>query len=151
MSVDINPTEDITNSQTDIQTQLGMVADNIISFDGQIMTPPHNDSPFSADIRHVLSHPITMNIFDPDVQICAISYRKICRHHQVHKINPCVKKTPNHRWYLLWFYRPFPQYLQLLHDFDPTDWVVSYHDELHKQLRAPTIYPDQRYSLNDLG
>eukprot|EP00978_Attheya_sp_CCMP212_P022003 scaffold64990_cov50-Attheya_sp.AAC.2 len=66
MSADINPTEDITNSLTNTQTQLGMVADNIISFDGQIMTPPHNDSPFSADIRHVLSHTTTMNIFDPD-------------------------------------------------------------------------------------
>eukprot|EP00978_Attheya_sp_CCMP212_P027185 scaffold90872_cov65-Attheya_sp.AAC.1 len=30
------------------------------------MTPPHNDSPFSADIRHVLSNLTTMKIFDPD-------------------------------------------------------------------------------------
>eukprot|EP00978_Attheya_sp_CCMP212_P038789 scaffold195860_cov34-Attheya_sp.AAC.1 len=40
-------------------------ADNIISFDGQIMSPPLNDSPFAADLRHVLSHQTTMNIFDP--------------------------------------------------------------------------------------
>eukprot|EP00978_Attheya_sp_CCMP212_P044632 scaffold316796_cov71-Attheya_sp.AAC.2 len=64
MLADINPTEDISNSLIDTQT-VGMVADNIISFDGQIMTPPHNDSPFSADIRHVPSHATTMNIFDP--------------------------------------------------------------------------------------
>eukprot|EP00978_Attheya_sp_CCMP212_P019688 scaffold55400_cov35-Attheya_sp.AAC.1 len=31
------------------------------------MSPPRNDSPFAADIRHhVLSHQTTMNIFDPD-------------------------------------------------------------------------------------
>eukprot|EP00978_Attheya_sp_CCMP212_P021618 scaffold63452_cov26-Attheya_sp.AAC.1 len=59
----ITPTDDIINSQTEI---LGMTADNIISFDGQIMTPPNNESPFSANIRHVLSHQTTMNILDPD-------------------------------------------------------------------------------------
>jgi hypothetical protein len=63
MSAAITPTDDIINSQTEI---LGMTADNLISFDGQIMTPPNNDSPFSRDIRHVLSHQTTMNIFDPD-------------------------------------------------------------------------------------
>eukprot|EP00978_Attheya_sp_CCMP212_P012058 scaffold29934_cov32-Attheya_sp.AAC.1 len=30
------------------------------------MSPPRNDSLFAADIRHVLSHQTTMNIFDPD-------------------------------------------------------------------------------------
>eukprot|EP00978_Attheya_sp_CCMP212_P036133 scaffold161874_cov28-Attheya_sp.AAC.1 len=42
------------------------MADNLISFDGQIMSPPCKKSPFAADIRHVLSHQTTMNIFDPD-------------------------------------------------------------------------------------
>eukprot|EP00978_Attheya_sp_CCMP212_P019506 scaffold54812_cov58-Attheya_sp.AAC.1 len=30
------------------------------------MSPPCNNSPFAADIRHALSHQTTMNIFDPD-------------------------------------------------------------------------------------
>jgi len=63
MSAAITPTDDIINSQTEI---LGMTTDNIISFDGQIMAPPNNESPFSANIRHVLSHQTTMNIVDPD-------------------------------------------------------------------------------------
>eukprot|EP00978_Attheya_sp_CCMP212_P036343 scaffold163967_cov54-Attheya_sp.AAC.1 len=40
----------VTNPQTDThQTQLGLVKDTIISFDGQIMTPPHNNSIFVPD------------------------------------------------------------------------------------------------------
>eukprot|EP00978_Attheya_sp_CCMP212_P028466 scaffold98336_cov51-Attheya_sp.AAC.1 len=62
---DITPTEDIKPVRTENQTPLG-TADNLISFDGQIMSPPLNDSPFAADIRHVLSHQTIMNIFDPD-------------------------------------------------------------------------------------
>eukprot|EP00978_Attheya_sp_CCMP212_P041409 scaffold237211_cov45-Attheya_sp.AAC.1 len=63
---DITPTDDIATVRTENQTPIG-TADNLISFDGQIMSPPRNDSPFAADIiRHVLSHQTTMNIFDPD-------------------------------------------------------------------------------------
>eukprot|EP00978_Attheya_sp_CCMP212_P036906 scaffold170718_cov37-Attheya_sp.AAC.1 len=62
---DITPTADIETVRTENQTPIG-IADNLISFDGQIMSPPRNDSPFAADIRHVLSHQTTMNIFDPD-------------------------------------------------------------------------------------
>eukprot|EP00978_Attheya_sp_CCMP212_P045431 scaffold346318_cov28-Attheya_sp.AAC.1 len=63
---DITLTDDIATIRTENQTPIG-TADNIISFDGQIMFPPLNDSPFAADLRHVLSHQTTMNIFDPDV------------------------------------------------------------------------------------
>eukprot|EP00978_Attheya_sp_CCMP212_P046466 scaffold394242_cov24-Attheya_sp.AAC.1 len=66
---DITPTEDTETVRTDNQTPLG-TADNLISFDGQIMSLPRNGSPFAADIRHVLSHQITMNICDPDNGEC---------------------------------------------------------------------------------
>eukprot|EP00978_Attheya_sp_CCMP212_P005712 scaffold12812_cov48-Attheya_sp.AAC.1 len=62
---DITPTVDIETVRTENQKPLG-TADNLISFDGQIMSPPRNNSFFAADIRHVLSHQTTMNIFDPD-------------------------------------------------------------------------------------
>ena len=65
MSAAITPT-DITDHRNETQTHPEMEADNLISFDGQVMTPPHNDSPFSTNIRHVLSHRTTMNIFAPD-------------------------------------------------------------------------------------